>query len=599
MAGSGSAQQTDKDLTSIAEARALARVARQAQPLLAELSQQQIDAIVGAMAEAVTPHAEALARLAVEETGYGVVEDKIQKNLFGSRQVYEFIRPMKTVGVVNRLTDRKVVEIAEPFGVVAAIVPSTNPTSTAIYKVLIALKARCPIVISPHPSATRCITRTVELMAEAATRAGVPPGSIGWMKTVTLEGTQELMRAREVAVILATGGMGLVRAAYSAGKPAYGVGPGNAPCYIERSADLAKAASDIMTGKTFDNGLLCSSPNSVVVDEAIAEEARRQFQGLGAYFMNQAESDALAKVLVTPQRLPDPAVVGRPASVVAEKAGLKVPDGTKVLIARLTGVGRDYPLSIEKLCPVLSWYVVKDWREGCERCIEILRYGGMGHTMAIHSQNEEVILQFGLRKPAFRICVNTPTTHGSIGLTTGLDPAMTLGCGGWGGNITSDNISPRHLLNIKRLAYEVRPAAPSAAMAASSVRSSIRSESAPVTNSPVTPLPKVPMTAMPRGISTQALAAKIDTFLASRGYRPPNTGVGQPAAALATTPEAETAAVASAGPEGPAQFVCEDDVRRAIAGGRKLVIGEKTIITPSARDLGESQRVFVQAGWPT
>ena len=239
------------------------------------------------MADAVTPHAEALARLAVEETGYGVVADKVQKNLFSSRQVYEFIAPMKTVGVVNRIDERKILEIAEPFGVVAAIVPSTNPTSTAIYKVLIALKARCPIVISPHPSAARCITRSVEIMAEAATRAGAPAGAIGWMKTVTLEGTQELMKHRDVAVILATGGMGLVRAAYSAGKPAYGVGPGNAPCYIEQSADLAKAAHDIVLGKTFDNGVLCSSPNSVVVDETIAEEARRQFQAQGSYFMNE------------------------------------------------------------------------------------------------------------------------------------------------------------------------------------------------------------------------------------------------------------------------------------------------------------------------
>src|SRR5215216_4014987 len=456
---------TDKDLASVAEARALARAARQAQPLLAEFTQEQIDAIVGAMAEAVTPHAEALARLAVEETGYGVVADKVQKNLFASKQVYDFIRPMRTVGVVNRLEEKRIIEIAEPFGVVAAVVPSTNPTSTAIYKVLISLKARCPIVISPHPSAARCITRAVEIMAAAAFNAGAPPGSIGWMKTITLEGTQALMTHRDVAVILATGGMGLVRAAYSAGKPAYGVGPGNAPCYIERSADLKKSASDIMTGKTFDNGVLCSSPNSVVVDEAVAEEARREFQDHGAYFMNATEMDALARVLVSPQRLPNPALVGKPAMAIAEKVGITVPDGTRALIAPLTGVGRDFPLSIEKLCPVLSWYVVKDWREGCERCIQILRYGGMGHTMSIHSQNEPVILEFGLRKPAFRICVNTPTTHGSIGLTTGLDPAMTLGCGGWGGNITSDNISPRHLLNIKRLAYELRPAAPSATMA--------------------------------------------------------------------------------------------------------------------------------------
>jgi acetaldehyde dehydrogenase (acetylating) len=249
-----------------------------------------------------------------------------------------------------------------------------------------------------------------------------------------------------------------VRAAYSAGKPAYGVGPGNAPCYVDATADLKKAASDIMIGKTFDNGVLCSSPNSVVADQAVDAELRREFEARGAYFMNQAEMDALAKVLVTPQRLPNPALVGKPARFIAEKVGLKVPDGTRALIAPLTGVGRDFPLSIEKLAPILSWYVVKDWHEGCERCIQILRYGGMGHTMSIHSKSDDVILQFGLKKPAFRICVNTPTTHGSIGLTTGLDPAMTLGCGGWGGNITSDNITPRHLLNIKRVAYEVRPA---------------------------------------------------------------------------------------------------------------------------------------------
>src|SRR5687767_6245003 len=309
---------SDRDLASIHEARTLARAARQAQPLLAELSQQQIDTIVTAMAEAVTPHAEALATLAVDETGYGVVADKVQKNLFASRQVYEFIKPMKTVGVVNRIDDKKIIEIAEPFGVVAAIVPTTNPTSTAIYKVLIAIKARCAIVISPHPSAARCITRAVEVMADAAVRAGAPAGSIGWMKTVTLEGTQELMKHRDVAVILATGGMGLVRAAYSAGKPAYGVGPGNAPCYIERSADLKKAVSDIVIGKTFDNGVLCSSPNSVVVDEPVAGEVRRELVAQGAYFLNASEADALARALVTPQRLPNPALVGKSAVAIAE-----------------------------------------------------------------------------------------------------------------------------------------------------------------------------------------------------------------------------------------------------------------------------------------
>ncbi len=567
---------SDKDLKSISEARALARAARQAHTQLAELSQEQIDAIVTAMAAAVTPHAEALARLAVEETGYGVVADKVQKNLFASCQVYEFILPMKTVGVVNRIESKKIIEIAEPFGVVAAIVPSTNPTSTAIYKVLIALKARCAIVISPHPSAVRCITRAVEIMADAAARAGAPAGSIGWMNTVTLEGTQELMKHRDVAVILATGGMGLVRAAYSAGKPAYGVGPGNAPCYVDFTADLKKAASDIVIGKTFDNGVLCSSPNSVVADQAIDGELRREFEARGAYFMNQAEMDALAKVLVTPQRLPNPALVGKTAAFIAEQVGLKVPAGTRALIAPLTGVGREYPLSIEKLAPILSWYVVKDWREGCERCIQILRYGGMGHTMSIHSKNDDVILQFGLKKPAFRICVNTPTTHGSIGLTTGLDPAMTLGCGGWGGNITSDNITPRHLLNIKRLAYEIRPAV-------------VTGDRAPRTQSD---LPKAPVKPVEAGIPAAALAARIDQFLASKGYKPPSA------------PESVGRALSS--PNGsvqpnqtPADFICEDDVRTAVKTGRKLLIGDKTIVTPAARDLGEAEKVFVQAGWPS
>src|SRR5947208_2990032 len=345
--------QSDRDLASIAEARALARRAKQAWLELAEFDQTRIDAIVDAMAAAATAQAESFARLAVEETTYGVVEDKIQKNLFSSQKVYNFIRAMKTVGVVARYDDRRVVEIAEPFGVVAAVVPSTNPTSTAIYKILIALKARCAIVLSPHPSAVRCITR--------------------------------------------------------------------------------------------------------VVDEPVAVEPRSEFQAQGGYFMNKAEMDALARMLVTPQRLPNPALVGKSAVAIAEKCGISVPSDTRVLLAPLEGVGRDYPLSIEKLCPVLSYYVVKDWREGCERCKQILRYGGMGHTMSIHSRNDQIILEFGLHKPAYRIVVNSPTTHGSVGLSTGLDPAMTLGCGGFGGNITSDNISPRHLLNIKRLAHDLTP----------------------------------------------------------------------------------------------------------------------------------------------
>jgi acetaldehyde dehydrogenase (acetylating) len=576
---------SDRDLASIAEARALARKAHAAQLRLAEYSQAQIDALIDAMAAAVTPEAEALARLAVEETTFGVVADKVQKNLFSSQQVYEFIRPMKTVGVVNRIEDRKVIEIAEPFGVVAAIVPSTNPTSTAIYKILIAIKARCAIVISPHPSAVRCITRVAEIMAAAAAAAGAPDGAIGWMTTVTIEGTQELMKQREVAVILATGGMGLVRAAYSAGKPAYGVGPGNAPCYIESSADLAKAASDILIGKCFDHGVLCSSPNSVVVDDAVSEEVRRQFQSQGAYFLSPAESDAVGKALVSPQRLTQPALVGKPATFIAEKAGISVPPGTRALIAPLAGVGRDFPLSIEKLCPVLSYYVVRDWREGCERCKEILRYGGMGHTMSIHSRNEQVILEFGLHKPAYRICVNTPTTHGSIGLTTGLDPAMTLGCGGFGGNITSDNISPKHLLNIKRLAYEIRPAQTNRPATASAM-------TAPAVAATAGPrLPQPPARGGSNGISGEALSRRIDQFLQSRGFAP--SALGAPAPKPADGTERGRPAVAFGASNAPlVDFVCEDDVRRAIPRGTRIALAERSIVTPAARELGESHNIF-------
>src|SRR6185369_2430300 len=335
MADAAAAPQTDRDLASIAEARALARRARQAWLELAEYSQEKIDAIVDAMAAAATPAAEMFARLAVEETGYGVVDDKIQKNLFASQKVYTFIRPMKTVGVIARHDDRRVIEIAEPFGVVAAVVPSTNPTSTAIYKILISLKARCSVVLSPHPAAVKCITRVAEVMDEAARRAGAPQGAINWMTTVTLEGTQELMKQREVAVILATGGMGLVRAAYSAGKPAYGVGPGNAPAYIERSADVPKAVRDIVTGKTFDNGVLCSSENSVVVDQPVLDDVKREFLAQDAHFLSKSEMDALAKVLVTPQRLPNPALVGKAATFIAAQCGITVPPKTRVLIAEL------------------------------------------------------------------------------------------------------------------------------------------------------------------------------------------------------------------------------------------------------------------------
>ena len=594
------AASTDRDLDSIRDARTCARRAKLAQTRLAELTQEQVDRIVDAVASAAAEQAIPFARMAVEETGYGNEADKVRKNLFAAETIARFIRPMRTVGVIRRLDTERVVEIAEPFGVVAAVVPSTNPTSTAIFKILICLKARCAVVLSPHPSAVRSISRVAEVMREAAVGAGAPADAINWMTTVTLEGTQELMRSREVALVLATGGLSLVRAAYSAGKPAYGVGPGNAPAYIERTADLTKAVADIITGKTFDNGLLCSSENSVVVDEAVAGEVQREFVRHGGYFLNADEGKRLAAELVTPERLPHPALVGKTALEIAERVGLVVPADTRVLIAPLDGVGREHPLSIEKLCPVLSFYVVPDWRAACERCKEILRYGGMGHTMSIHSRDDDVILEFGLRKPAFRILVNTPTTLGSIGMTTGLDPSMTLGCGGYGGNITSDNITPRHLLNIKRLAHEVSPVSRSAS---------------PAPNPPsAAPLPAAPSRPVAGGLDPALLAKRVETFLAARGIA---SSVSEPPADTAahTTPPLKARAPATVTPsppitpvappappsapvDTPAEFVCEEDVRQAMKASRRIVVDDRTIVTPSARDLGDQHRVFVQAELP-
>ena len=578
---------TDRDLASIQEARELARRARRAQAHLGELSQERIDAIVDAMAAAVTPQAETLARLAVEETGFGVVADKVQKNLFSSERVYRFIRPMRTVGVVNRIEDRKVVEIAEPFGVVAAIVPSTNPTSTAIYKILIALKARCAIVLSPHPSAVRCISRTAEIMAQAARAAGAP------------DGQHPLDDDRH-----ARGDPGADEGAGGGRHPRHRRDGAGAGRLLRRQAGLRRgprqcarlhrAVGGRAQGRARHHHRQDLRQRRALLVRKLGR-GRRSGRRPGASVVHGArcatscsgpEIDAVARVLVTPQRLPNPALVGKSALDVAGKAGISVPAGTRVLIAPLAGVGRDFPLSIEKLCPVLSYYVVKDWREGCERCMQILRYGGMGHTMAIHSRDDAVILEFGLKKPAFRICVNTPTTLGSIGLTTGLDPAMTLGCGGFGGNITSDNITPRHLLNIKRLAYEVRPAP--------AVRVAGGSASAQAPSSDVR-LPRPPQRPAAEPVSAESLSRRIDQFLQSRGIGgSPHSAA--PAAPPAPAPAAPPVA-ATAPPAVPEPFVCEDDVRAAARANRKILIDERTIVTPAARDAGEALRIFEQASW--
>ena len=359
---------------------------------------------------------------------------------------------------------------------------------------------------------------------------------------------------------------------------------------------MNKAARDIVAGKSFDNGVLCSSPNSVVVDRSVDEEARRAFAMHGGHFLKATEADALAKVLITPQRLPNPTLVGKSAAQIAGAIGLAVPPGTRALLVELKGVGRDFPLSIEKLCPVLSYYVVNDWREGCERCKEILRYGGMGHTMSIHSRNEAVILEFGLHKPAYRIVVNTSTSHGSIGLTTGLDPAMTLGCGGFGGNITSDNISPRHLLNIKRLAYGIRELEPSEPVAAPQTAAPMQAwlSGATPPSTVVPDLPRAPAKPVAEPVSAEALSARIDQFLASRGVAKP----GGDASASPSPVRSVAKPPASAPPPAtPVTFVCEEDVRMARRDGRTILVNERTIVTPAARDLGEEHKVFVWEGW--
>ena len=543
----------DKDLLSIQQARALAAAAREAQKTVKEFSQEQVDRIVEAMAAAARTEAERLARLAHEETGFGNTKDKTLKNLFSAVDVYEYIRPLRTVGILREDKERRVVEIAEPMGVVAAVIPSTNQTSTAIFKALVSIKARNAVVMSPHPSARNCILETVRVMQGPAIAAGLPRDALVCMTEVSLEGTQELMRCRDTGVILATGGIGLVRAAYSSGKPAYGVGPGNVPAYIHQSADVPKAVRDVMNGKTFDYGTLCSSEQSVVCDEAIKDQLIAEAKTNGGYFLSEGESAAVARVVVTPQRLANPEIVGKPAPYIAEKAGVKVPPDTRALIAPLLGVGRDFPLSIEKLSPVLAFYVVKDWHEGCERVLKLLRYGGTGHTMAIHSRDDAVIREFALKKPVFRIVANSQSSMGATGYTTGLAPSMSLGCGAYAGNITSDNITPLHLINIKRLAYELpRDRRPGAA---------------------------------PAGVPAD-LSTRVAAFVAER------VGSATLAAPPAPAPAAQAAPAAPARPA--VDFVAEDDVRRAIREGRTITIRRGAIVTPAARDLADGKNVLIE-----
>ena len=640
----------DPDLISIQEARAAVERASAAQKKFAEFSQAEVDSVVDTCAAAATEAGEQLARVAVEETGYGNVIDKTAKNRLASVDVHRAIRGMKTVGIIREDREKMVLEVAEPFGVVAAVIPVTNPTSTAIYKTLISLKSRNAIVLSPHPNAMRCICDTAAVLERAALKAGAPDGIIVCLLHSTMQGTQELMRHRLTGVILATGGTGLVRAAYSSGKPAYGVGPGNVPAFIERTADVRKAIADIFAGKTFDYGTICSSEQAIVVEEAVRERALEECRNQGGYFLTDDEIRKLGELVIRPgTSAPNPKIVGKHATVLAEMAGIKVPSNTRVLIAKLDGVGKEYPLSAEKLSPILAFYSAANLAGGIDICQRLLRFGGAGHTASNHSQNEAAIREYGQKVPASRVVVNTSAVHGSIGYSTNLFPAMTLGCGAAGGNITSDNIGPMHLMNIKRIAWESRPVehrtvpAEQRLSGGMSVDSTQGTAAVAASGRPEAPAAETVRAAVAAAVSEakraeavpdrRTIARIVRDVLVARGIsrsgaahenrfaaKPSPAEVAAQIVAERVGPaRSEYAAATAAGsryetrpaisatrpeptpeakPEAPkikvAEFVSEYEVRTALARKEKIFIGPKTIVTPSARELGDTHEILVQ-----
>ena len=443
----------DKDLSARQEARTLAKKASEAQKILAEMSQEQIDKIVEAVAKAFSEEAAFLAELAVKETGFGNVRDKTAKNKFASEKVAASVRGMKTVGVLKENEMDKLWEVAVPVGVIAAIVPSTNPTSTVCYKSIIALKAGNSVVFSPHPNAINCTLKAARTVAEAAEKAGAPKGAISCMTVPSLDGCQELMKAPEVKLILATGGPGMVKAAYSSGKPAIGVGAGNGPAYIHHTADISRAIKCIVDSKTFDNGTVCASEQSIIVEKCNEEAVINEGKNQGLYFMDKTEAESLAKLLFRPNGTLSPKVVGKTAQTLAEMAGFSVPKGIKILVARENEAGPSVPYSMEKLCPVFAFYVMDSEESVLCKCIEILSHEGSGHTFSMHAEDKTVIRRFAEKIPVSRFLVNTPSALGGIGDTTGLFPALTLGCGAVGGSSSADNITPMHLIDIRKVAW--------------------------------------------------------------------------------------------------------------------------------------------------
>ena len=444
----------DLDLQSIQETRNLARQGKIAAKLLAEYSAKQIDEIVQNMVNAALENAARLATMAVEETGFGIVEDKIYKNYAASKLLYEDIKDMKTVGIIGEDKDKQILEVAAPVGLIMGIVPSTNPTSTVIFKSIIAIKAGNPIIFAPHPAATKCSIEAAQIMKNAAIAAGAPEGVIGCITKVTMAATNELMKCEEISLIIATGGPGMVKAAYSVGKPAIGVGAGNSPAYIEKTADVKKAISTIIASKTFDNGTICASEQSIICEEANKDMVISELKKQGGYFMSEEETAKVCGVLFKNGHIMNARLVGRKPQEIAVAAGFHISKDIKVLIGAQKGTGTDYPLSYEKLTTVLGFYVVKDWKAACELSYELLK-NGMGHTMSLHTNDHDMVVKFAV-KPASRILVNTGGSQGGTGISTGLPVSFTLGCGTCGGSSISENISPLQLINVKKVAYGLK-----------------------------------------------------------------------------------------------------------------------------------------------
>ena len=444
----------DFDLRSVQETRNLARLGKIATEQIAHYTEEQIDRILVNMVKVAAENAVLLARMAVEETGFGKVEDKTYKNHMASTLLYKAIKDMKTIGVIQENVTTKVIDIATPVGLIMGIVPSTNPTSTTLYKAIIAVKSRNAIVFSPHPSAAKCTMMAASLMNDAAVAAGAPANIVGCISMPSLDATNELMKSKEVNMIIATGGPGMVKASYSAGKPALGVGAGNCPAYIEKTANVEQAVKNILASKTFDYGTICASEQSIIVEDCNRDQVVAELKKQGGYFMNPEETGKVCGLLFKNGHTMNAKFVGRSPQVIAEAAGICIPEGTRVLLGEQAGVGPEYPLSYEKLTSVLAFYTAKDWKEACDLCIKLLQ-NGIGHSMSIHTEDRDMVMKFA-EKPSSRIIVNTGSTQGATGASTGLIPSFTLGCGTWGGSSVSENVSPMHLINIKRVTYGLR-----------------------------------------------------------------------------------------------------------------------------------------------